>query len=174
MKTGSCQQPSGAGENTRGNVCSSVSRRSCLGRIPATHTALINRSFSAGYHTICAKTHRSIREKKEVLLSYSTSSQDEKCGRDLLILQRGNPRAELDWFAMQRLQICRTKLWSNKYRWFPGCRCFDYLQITTGLTSVSMFGLSTSPLFWLLALFLSFWKHTDSKIKAAKTETAVR
>lgn len=155
METGSCQQPSGAGEDTRGNVCSSVNRRSCLGRIPAIHTSSINRSFSAGYHTICAKKNAEDLggKKQEVLLCYSTSSSDEKCGRDLLILQRGNLRAELDWFAMQQLQIGRTKLWSNKYRQFPGCRCFDYLQITTGLTSVSVFGLSSSPLFWLFDFF---------------------
>lgn len=64
---------------------------------------------------------------------------------------------------MQRLQICRTKLRSSKYRRFPWCRCFDYLQITTGLTSVSMFGLSSSFGCWLF--FLSFWKHTTHRIQ---------
>lgn len=50
METGSCQQPYRAGEDTRGNVCSSVNRRSCRVRVPATHPSLINRSFSAGHH----------------------------------------------------------------------------------------------------------------------------
>lgn len=111
-----------------------------------------------------------LEKKQEVLLSYSISSRDEKCGRDLLILQRGNRRAELDWFVMQRLRFCRMRPRSNKYSRFPRCRCFDYLQITTGLTSVSMFGPSSSSFFWLLVHSFLLPAQVEAKSKSAKAE----
>lgn len=164
METGGCQQPSRAGDNTRGNVYSSVNMRSGPGRIPRVHTSLINkRLFSWLPYHLCKNNMEDLKEKKIRKCScLTTSSQDEKCGRDLLILQRGNPRAELEWFAMQRLQICRKKLWSNKYRRFRGRQCFDYLQITTGLTLCQCVCTVIQPLFWLWALFLTQWIQKQS------------
>lgn len=58
------QQADGAGEDTRGNFCSNVNRRSCFRRSTATYPSLINRPYSAGYH-LSAKTWMSWKKNRK-------------------------------------------------------------------------------------------------------------